>query len=255
MTVLITLLNEIVTDIDFHGAIEDSDEENVRIKADAYFKRFKEVYESIGRHRYSDVSKYIDTLQQDAVDSLREGLDEIIRVAKDNQYCDDQEDPTNNVCFMKVAKLYDHVELESIRYTSIKKIQCVADANSKHEEEVIKLFDDAEKAVSEAHEQAKHLSQQLISILGIFAGIIVTFSFATATVGETIANLAKNDVVYLGFVIAVLGTVFINVLAILFSFVAKLSGHKLSKPFPWVVYIVGNLVTVVMAIALFSKMS
>ncbi len=119
---------------------------------------------------------------------------------------------------------------------------------------MLKLMQETEDIVKETHEQAQNLSQQLISILGIFTGIIVTFSFATTIVGETIANLAKSDVVYLGFIISVLGAIFMNVIAFLLSFVTKLSGHTFSKKVPWLIYVGGNLIAVGLSLVFFFKM-
>ena len=254
MTELITLLNDIATDLEFHCSITDCDEDLMRAKADDYFMQFKDIYARIGRHRYSDVTKYIDSLLQDTVDSLRDGVRTIISCAEANEYDTDTEDPLNQECYKKINKLSDHIELEAARYSSIKKIQLIAETHSKQEEDMLKLLKETGDTVTETHEQAKNLSQQLISILGIFAGIIVTFSFATTIVGETIANLAKSDVVYLGFIISVLGAIFMNVIAFLLSFVTKLSGHSFTKKFPWLVYIVGNLIAVGLALFFFFKM-
>lgn len=254
MTELINLLAEIAGDIDFHCSIIDNDEELMRASADAYFMRFKDIYARIDRHRYADVSKYIDTSLQDTVDALSEGVKGILSCAEANQYDKDPKGSANQECYKKINKLYDHIELEAARYSSIKKMELMAENYAEKEKHISELIEDTEKTVSETQDQAKNLSQQLISILGIFAGIIVTFSFATTIVGETIANLAKSDVVYLGFIISVLGTIFMNVIAFLLSFVTKLSGHTFSKKFPWFIYIVGNLVAIGLSLFFFFKM-
>lgn len=254
MTELINLLDEIAGDIDFHCSIIDNDEELMRSRADAYFIRFQEIYARIGRHRYSDVSKYIDSALQDTVDALSEGVKCIISCAEANQYDEDPKGTVNRECYQKINKLCDHIELEAARYSSIKKMELMAESYADKEKHISDLIKDTELTVSETQDQAKNLSQQLISILGIFAGIIVTFSFATTIVGETIANLAKSDVVYLGFIISVLGTIFMNVIAFLLSFVTKLSGHTFAKKFPWFVYVVGNLVAIGLSLFFYSQM-
>ena len=66
----------------------------------------------------------------------------------------------------------DYIELEAARYSSIKKIQLMAEAYSK-KEDVLKLLEKTEATVTETQDQAKNLSQQLVSILGGFAGIII----------------------------------------------------------------------------------
>ena len=125
MTELIDLLDKIAMDIDFHCSIVDNDEELMRERADAYFMRFKEIYARIGRHRYSNVSRYIDSALQDTVDALSEGVKCIISCAEANEYDNDIEDTTNQECYKKINKLCDHIELEAARYSSIKKIQVI----------------------------------------------------------------------------------------------------------------------------------
>lgn len=254
MTELIELLDDIATDLEFHCSIVENDEEVMRAKADAYFMRFKEIYARIERHKYSDVSKYIDRQLQDTVDSLRDGVRKIISCAEANEYDTDPEGSDTRECYKKINKLCDHIELEAARYSSIKKIQWLAESYNEREEKMQGLLDDAAASVQEAHDRARGLSEQLISILGIFAGIIVTFSFATTVVGETVANITQSDVVYLGFVISVLGAIFLNLLAFLLTFVTKLSGHSFSKKYPWAIYIIGNLVAIGLALFFFSKM-
>ncbi|MBE6598559.1 MAG: CvpA family protein [Ruminococcaceae bacterium] len=254
MKELIELLNDIATDLDFHCSIIENDEEKKRAKADDYFRRFIDIYARIERHKYSDVTKYIDRQLQDTVDSLRDGVRGIISCAEANEYDTDPEGSDTRECYKKINKLCDHIELEAARYSSIKKIQWLAESYNKRDEKMLGLLDDAASSVEEAHNRAKGLSEQLISILGIFAGIIVTFSFATTVVGETVANITKSDVVYLGFAISVLGAIFLNLIAFLLSFVTKLSGHSFSKKFPWLVYIVGNLVAIGLSLFFFFKM-
>ncbi len=254
MQELVNLLEAIADDIDFHGSVQDCDEQTMRQKADEYFVKFKDFYARIDRHRYSDISKFIDGQLQDTVDSLRDNVKAIIKCAEANGYCDENSTSENFICYKKLNKLYDHIELEVARYSSVKKIQLVAEEQGIKEQKVNTLLNNAKQAVEEAQNQAKNLSQQLISILGIFAGIIVTFSFATTVVGETIANLAKSDLIYLCFVICVLGLVFLNLLAFLMSFITKLSGHKFASTFPWLVCLLSNAVAVGLTIFLYLKM-
>ena len=236
MVELISLLDQIAKDVEFHSAIDDNDEESIRRIADDYFNKFKDIYTRIDRHRYSDVAKYIDSEVQDTVDSLKQMMKCIIECAIKNEYDQDPKNSDDYKCYLKICKLSDHIELEVARYSSIKRIELVASEHVKQEQDVLNLLADAENNVKETETRTKNLSQQLISILGIFAGIIVTFSFSTTVVGETVANLAKTDVVYLCFTICVLGLVFLNIMAFLMSFVTKLSGHSFSKTFPWLIY-------------------
>ncbi len=253
MTELISLLDTISKDIDFHGAIADIDEDTIRPKADEYFRRFIEVYSTLERHKYSDIARYVHSQTPDIVDSLRDGIKCIIECAEMNCYNEDEEYSENKKCYLKICKLFDHIELEAARYQTIKKIELIAQENAEHEQATMELITRAEKNVTEAKRHAKNLSQQLISILGIFAGIIVTFSFATTVIGETVATMPKSEVTYIGFVISLLGVVFLNLIAFLLTFVTKLSGHEFKKTFPWLIYTISNLVIIALTVFLFFQ--
>lgn len=252
MTELISLLDNVAQDFEFHFSIIDDNEEAYRAIAYDYFQDLKRIYARIGRHRYSDISKYIDSQIQDKVDGLCIGIKCIIDCAKANEYDKDDVSSEDYICYKKICKLFDHVELEAARYSSIKRIQMLAENNSSQAYHATEIMVKAKDTAEEAKKQAKNLSQQLISILGIFAGIIVTFSFATTVVGETIANLTKNDVVYLAFAVCVLGMVFFNIIALLMSFVMKLSGHDFKSDFPARVYIFGTAMLLLGAIFFYS---
>ena len=145
MEELIGLLDKIAKDIEFHSAIDDGDEEEIRRIADDYFQKFKAIYKRIDRHKYSDIAKYIDSEFQDTVDSLKEMMNCIIECAVKNEYDQDPKDSDDFQCYQKINKLCDHIELEVARYSSIKRIELVAQQHTKQEQDVLKLLDYAEK--------------------------------------------------------------------------------------------------------------
>ncbi len=251
MTELIDILDEIARDIDFHESIADEKDEKHAL-ADNYFQKLKHVYQRIDRHKYSDISKYVNNHQQDEMDILCGNLHCIIECARRNEYDRDPEDARQ--CFLKLNKLYDHVELEISRCSSLGEMRMIAQRQKKEAAELQIELEDMKKTIAAAQDQSRHLSEQVISILGIFAGIIITFSFATTVAGETISSLSKWDVTYWGFVICVLGLIFANLIALLMSFVTKLSGHVFSSTFPRVIYIVSNFVMMAAAIFLFRRL-
>ncbi len=251
MTELIDVLNELARDIDFHESIAEEQDEKYAL-ADEYFHKLKAVYSRIDRHKYSDISKYINSHQQDEMYILCGNLLCVIECAKSNDY---DKDPENErQCFVKLTKLYDHVELELSRCSSLGEMKALAQQHKKEADNLRVQLAEMEKTIKEAQEKSKHLSEQLISILGIFAGIIITFSFATTVAGETLVALSKWDVTYWAFVLCVLGLVFANLIALLLSFVTKLSGHVFSNTFPRVIYILSNLIMAVAAILLFRQL-
>lgn len=254
MKQLLDLLDSIISNNEYHTAIETSDYDKLRELSDGYFLQFKDFYCRAGRHRYSDITKHLTPKTPDALDLLRDGMNQILEDARSNEYDHDAEEPKNLECYKKLVKLVDHIELETYRLSSIYHIKAIADRANTTYQQSNELLIKSEKNINDTECKAQHLSQQLISILGIFAGIIVTFSFATTVVGDTIANLAKNDIVYLGFAICVLGLVFLNIMAFLMSFITKLSGHTFSKTFPWLIYIFGTISILTLTMFLYFHM-
>ena len=249
MKELIGLLDEIARDKEFENAILDNDEDNIRRISDEYFQKFKEFYLRVGRHRYSNISKHLEAQIPDAREHLLKGIKYIVESAQKNGYDKDLEDCDCADCYEKINKLYDHIELEVARYSSLYQIKLLEDKQKERNKTFIESEERIKKSVDIAEDKVKKLSEQVISILGIFAGIIVTFSFATTVVGDTIINMAKGDLMHLCFVISLLGLVFINVIGLLMSFVGKLSGHNIKGSFPWAVYGIGNgLVVIAMII-------
>ena len=253
MKELIDLLEAIATNKEFHLAIFDSDEGKTRELADGYFNSFKTIYNRIERHKYSEVSKYIGTLHGDVMDSLREGIHQIIIAAQQNYYDQDDKDSDNKKCYISINKLYDHIELEVLRVSSIERIKLLADTFDAKKDEINSLLDEAKKEVKETEDKSKHLSEQLISILGIFAGIVTAFAFAVTTIGEAMANLTELNATYLAFIIVTLGLVFTNAIVLLMTFVTKLSGHSVSKKFPFLIYVITNILLCALFFFLYKR--
>ncbi len=254
MKELIGLLDEIARDKEFENAILDNDEDNIRRISDEYFQKFKDFYSRVGRHRYSDISKHLEMQIPDAREHLLKGIKYIVESAGQNGYDKDQEDCDCAECYEKINKLYDHIELEIARYSSLYQIKLLEDEQKDRNKTIIESEERISKSVNIAEEKVKKLSEQVISILGIFAGIIVTFSFATTVVGETVTTMAKGDVMHLCFVISLLGLIFINVIGLLMSFVGKLSGHNIKGSFPWAVYGIGNGLVLISMIFFYCNM-
>ena len=253
MTELLDLLDSIIADDTYHNAIEAIDNDKIREISDKYFLKFKSFYIRIDRHRYSDISKHLSDKTPDVFDRLREGMGQILEDARKNLYDQDETEPQNKECYKKIIKLADHIELESSRLSSIYQIKVVsAEANATYNESN-KLLERAKTSIGDTEEKAGKLSQQLISILGIFAGIVVTFSFATSTIGEALSNLTNVNITQLGFIVCLLGVVFANVVAILMSFITKLSWSKMRSAIPWILYIVINVVLITLTFVFYSK--
>lgn len=253
MQELIELLERIASDHVLSDAIGKSNDNLIREKAVKYFYDFKVVYARIERHRYSEISKYIDTQTPDAIDALRNNVRVIVESARQSEY-DMNNAEGDKECYDKLDELYDHIELECYRATNVAEIRSLANEYDKKKQELDELLDAATEKVKETEEKVKGLTQEQISILGIFAGIVVAIAFATSSASGVFADISRGDATYLAFVFSAFGAAFFNVLSLLMYFVGRLSGHKLKSIFPKVVFIVGNLVLVSGTIFFYLRM-
>ena len=254
MTELLRLLDSIVSNDTYHNAIEANDSDKIREVSDEYFGKFKRFYCRVDRHRYSDISKHLASKTPDVLDRLRDGMNQILDDARKNNYDHDTEEPQNQDCYKKIVKLADHIELESSRLSSVVQIKVVADRANATYQKSNELLETAKESINLTSERAGKLSQQLISILGIFSGIVVTFSFATSTIGGAFSNLANINASQLGFVICLLGFVFSNVVAVLMSFITKLAWSKMRTAIPWLLWFLVNAILISLTVFFYLKM-
>jgi len=114
------------------------------------------------------------------------------------------------------------------------------------------MFDKVEEVKNvfvEARKETKNLKAQVISILGIFSGIVVAFSFSISTIGEALSNLTDKNIFNIAFLVFVLGIVFVNTISLLMVFIAKMSGFSLNNETTWKMYLLVNVILVVGALA------
>ena len=116
------------------------------------------------RHSYAELSRFFEELGADERIDLLEKLDHILTVI-DLKF-------TNDIT-KKIGKLTDHLELESIRLGRIERIDILY---KDFENKRIETEDNSRKIKSEMDKVSavvNNANAQTISILGIFAGIVV----------------------------------------------------------------------------------
>lgn len=123
----------------------------------------------------------------------------------------------------KLEKLYDHMNLECIRQQDFdEKMSRVKDVSNK-------LEDDLNKNYKKLSEELNKQQTQYITILGIFASIVLTFVGGLAFSTSVLSNIDKANAYRLVFVMAFIALFFGNILYLLFSFLSKISLSKEKK--------------------------
>lgn len=204
----------------------------------AMYKRLESLYysdneESAFRHYYSDIFAVLTEIQNDtslgSIDVLGQNL-AFIRNGYNPQNVDDagnQIDISNSI-----RKLYDHVNLDIARIL----YSDAGDRQSKSESalaDVKAQVNQLEAEIGTAKEEQKALKDDLssqqkeyITILGIFAAIVITFTAGIAFSTSVLENISNISIYRLLIIALVIGFVLINVLYALFHCICRLVTNR-----------------------------
>ncbi len=158
-------------------------------QTDQIIKDLKEIYQGEYRHKYSKITTIILNSTRDREQAFMT-LTQNIRTLKEIQ--DDKEVESIKP---KLEKLYDRMNLECIR------LQDFDEKMSRVKDVSIKL-DDLNKNYKKLSEELNKQQTQYITILGIFASIVLTFVGGLAFSTSVLSNIDKANAYRLVFVMA-----------------------------------------------------
>lgn len=181
-------------------------------------KILEDFYERHKRHLYSAISQYIIDYKDDEerIAYLAYGISEIID-SLDDKSC-------NSELKKQLLKLYDHIQLEYIRLTSVtQKLEAQIHESKNASVELESKINALSEKAEELEKKLGGMEREYIAILGIFAAIVIAFvgemTFSTSVL-ENVHNL--GDIFTIIVVIAMVGLSFANILFSLFYFVGKI---------------------------------
>ncbi len=185
-------------------------------QTDQIIKDLKEIYQGEYRHKYSKITTIILNSTRDREQAFMT-LTQNIRTLKEIQ--DNKEVESIKP---KLEKLYDHMNLECIR------LQDFDEKMSRVKDVSIKL-EDLNKNYKKLSEELNKQQTQYITILGIFASIVLTFVGGLAFSTSVLSNIDKANAYRLVLVMTFIALFFGNILYLLFSFLSKISLSKEQK--------------------------
>lgn len=139
----------------------------------------------------------------------------------------------------EIIKLYDHINLDAARLNHF------TQTFSKTERSLEKLEEDGKKA-KEGIQKAKNAEKNYITILGIFASIVLAFTGGLAFSTSVLENIHLASPCRLAFVVEILAFTFINVIYILTWFIQKINSNGEVK-YPCFMKVI-NVIIVVSAV-------
>lgn len=246
-----------------------------KLLQDAYYrsnmyKRLESLYDAESkdkrfRHFYTDIFSVLTQIQQNSdlgdINILGQNLDMIRNGYK----------PQNKAVDGKriidvsdaIKKLYDHVNLDIARIaysdgadrkisgeSSIENLQ--SQINSMQRElqkaqDIKNDYEDTEKKIIDVENKLDNSQKEYITILGIFAAVVLAFTGGIAFSTSVLNNIAQASAYRTIAVALIIGLVLINVLFGLFYYVNSLV-NKEKKIFPLVI---SNIVIIVLLIITF----
>ncbi len=178
-------------------------------QTDQIIKDLKEIYEGEYRHKYSKITTTILNSTRDKEQAFMT-LTQNIRTLQEIQ--DNKEVESIKP---KLEKLYDHMNLECIR------LQDFDEKMSRVKDVSIKLEDDLNKNYKKLSEELNKQQTQYITILGIFASIVLTFVAGLAFSTSVLSNIDKANAYRLVFVMAFIALFFWEYFVSTFFFFIK----------------------------------
>lgn len=168
---------------------------------------------------YSEISRFVFTQEDEATANLLQNVETLVNYAADDNYTPENEKKD----YRKVAfKLYDHCNLAAVQSNNAKLVFDKSISGTK--EELNKTF--------------KGLEREYITILGIFASIVLAFVGGITFSSSVLQNMRCVSAYRLFAVIDVLAVLMISVLHMLMRFICKINNVNFELGWKWYVAII-----------------
>ena len=160
--------------------------------------------DKLDRILYSEISNYIFGLNSIKRPTFYSNIERLLLyVLNDNNKVDDD---TKKI----VIKIYDHVQLN---------INQIENASNIFKNSIM-------DAKSKLHDEIKGIEREYITILGIFASIVLAFVGGITFTTSVLQNIDKVSVFRLILTVDVIGAVLVNVIYLLISFILMINDKE-----------------------------
>lgn len=208
-------------------------ENNIDSKLNNNIKKLAEVYENSDfRHEYSKVFLILTRIDKENNLSLDE-LTESMEKMKEKLLADKNLENIKH----SFSKIYDHVILEILQIKYMREVEAKGEQNNinmiKVSEEVKSLNDKNKQNANENQQQISLMRDKLnsiqreyITILGIFASIILAFVAGLTFTNSVLANIEKASIYRLTFIVCLIGLFITNIVHFLYTFIENIHFEK-----------------------------
>lgn len=221
------------------------------------FKRLENIYHNCSeehfRHYYSDIFSTLTLIDGDSEIGSLDILAQNIQTIKDG-YIPKNPDENGKIIDIskEIVKLYDHTNLDiaRINYTKTMTNETMSELaknrllvenleqNVRHSEDLLTgLSDDTinnmEKLSDRVQKRQEDMQREYITILGIFASIVLAFTGGIVFSSSVLENIDKSSVYRIALIAFIIGLVFFNLIWILIDFIRDTIGKTIRKKWIW----------------------
>ncbi|EEO23888.1 hypothetical protein HRAG_00945 [Helicobacter bilis ATCC 43879] len=222
-------------------------------EAECIIKDLKNIYQDGYRHKYSQITKIILEKSDSEEDGLAI-LGQNLRTLEEFVQKSSTDDTLNQVKY-KLEKLLDHINLEILRLGDSSKnfdklnsksnelqdkFNNLQETSSKIEDklnsksnELQDKFNNLQETSSKIEDKLNKQQTQYITILGIFASIVLAFVGGFTFSTSALSNIDKASIYRLVFVLSFIALFFGNILFALFRFLSKFNTHISDESKKW----------------------
>lgn len=238
-------------------------------KRSSIFLELEQIYYIQGsdeyfRHFYSDI---LSTLTQIDSDDNQGSLDVLavnMQAIKDGYQAVNYDGSKLIDISKSIIKLYDHTNLEVARINYTKQLNNVTKSdlastkellqkqkeefdNAKSETEMIRntLGEETDKANKRIEDSQKQMQNEYVTILGIFAAIVLAFTGGMTFSSSVLNNISKASVYRLSLISFIIGMIFFDLIWVLIDFIRDINGKSIRKKWLFVfvnIVMIGGIV-------------
>ena len=182
------------------------------------------------RHFYSDIFAVLSMIDKDTslgnMEILSQNMD-IIRQGYRPMNNGADGNPVN--IEKQINKIYDHINLEIARMNYFKETEMRTEIELQRVSETLIEVESNVKHMEETIDMADEMQKQYITILGIFASIVLAFTGGIAFSTSVLENIANASIYRTILIAVVLAFVLTNIIYILTRFIMEIVNKKKEK--------------------------
>lgn len=204
-----------------------------------YFSQLESVYYNSDsenfRHYYSDIFACLTLIDGDTQLGNLDILAQNIQTIKD-EYIPQNKDSNGDIIDIhrEIVKLYDHTNLDIARINYTKRMTGEALSELSKTKNMVdnlkeankELHSESKKLKDEINDSQKKMQNEYITILGIFASIVLAFTGGMTFSSSVLENMDKSSIYRIILVICLLGIVLFNIIWMLIKFLCDINDKK-----------------------------